>query len=148
VVRLTFKVCKLPKDNHHKILGYERPTDDDRYVTLGTLCGYFHYVQGNPVDGRHEVEVYCDVEDDVVLALNVDDDGGDYCEFAPAWNAGHASAPKRSSMHVAILLLVWENLVNLVVELVIMIRTVVATVVVKFVANAVLEMIEPIVHLH
>lgn len=65
--------------------------------------------------------------------------------IAPAWNAGHASAPKRSSMHVARLLLVWENLV---VELVIMIRTVVATVVVKFVANAVLEMMEPIVRLH
>jgi hypothetical protein len=48
-------------------------------------------------------------------------------------------------MHVARLLLVWENLV---VELVIMIRTVVATVVVKFVANAVLEMMEPIVRLH
>jgi hypothetical protein len=68
--------------------------------------------------------------------------------IAPAWNAGHASAPKRSSMHVARLLLVWENLVNVVVELVIMIRTVVATVVVKFVANAVLETIEPIVRLH
>jgi hypothetical protein len=51
-------------------------------------------------------------------------------------------------MHVARLLLVWENLVNVVVELVIMIRTVVATVVVKFVANAVLETIEPIVRLH
>lgn len=76
---LLLKFCKLPKDNPRKINGYERPTDDDRDVTLGTLCGYFHYVQGNPVDGRHEVEVYSDVEDDVVLALNVDDDGGDYC---------------------------------------------------------------------
>lgn len=73
------KYCKLPKHNPHKVHGYERPTDDDRYVALGTLCGYFHYVQGSPI-GRHEIEVCCDAveEDEVALTLKVDDGGGDY----------------------------------------------------------------------
>jgi len=54
-------MCKLP-NNPDKIHGPGH-TPDDRYVPLGSLCGYFRYVQGE-AKPRHDIDVCCEVEDD------------------------------------------------------------------------------------
>lgn len=58
------KYCKLPDDNPHKIHGYADADGrgGDQYVKLGSVCGYFHYVEGQPKP-RHDVEVCCKVKD-------------------------------------------------------------------------------------
>jgi len=55
-------MCKLPNDPH-KIHG-PGYTPDDRYVPLGSLCGHFRNVHGE-AKPRHDIEVCCEVEDDL-----------------------------------------------------------------------------------
>lgn len=51
------KYCKVPEDPH-KIHGHGHHNDNS-FVKLGSICGYFHYVEG--YDPRHAVEVCCEV---------------------------------------------------------------------------------------
>ena len=59
-------MCKLP-DDPHKVHG-PGYTPDDRFVPLGSLCGYMRYVQGftphRGEEARHDVEVCCEVADE------------------------------------------------------------------------------------
>ena len=62
-------MCKLPAD-HHKIHG-PGYTPDDRFVPLGSLCGYMRYVEGftpHRGEARHDVEVCCEVVEDATLS--------------------------------------------------------------------------------
>jgi hypothetical protein len=57
--RVFQKFCKVPINDPDKIHGYAADHhSDDRYVKLGSVCGYFEYVEGIMVT-RHLVEVCC-----------------------------------------------------------------------------------------
>jgi len=57
------KYCKIPDHDPDKIHGYGNDAaSDDHYVKLGSICGYFEYVEGEPKP-RHAVEVCCEVID-------------------------------------------------------------------------------------
>lgn len=68
-------MCKLP-DDPHKIHG-PGYTPDDRYVPLGSLCGYMRYVEGYTSRGesRHDVEVCCEVDESYHRHPHYDDEG-------------------------------------------------------------------------
>lgn len=82
--------CKLPHFNPHKIRG--APTPDDRYVKLGSVCGYFHYVEGFPA-GRHDVEVCCEVDEKLLDRQHAHDDN----ELAQCVGCGACATPQRVS---------------------------------------------------
>jgi len=59
------KYCKVPDHGPHKVHGFGESSDSNynQYVKLGSVCGYFHYVEGQPKP-RHAVEVCCVVKND------------------------------------------------------------------------------------
>jgi hypothetical protein len=85
------------------------------------------------------------VEDDVALSLNVDDDGGHYCDCV---ECGAFKYPQKVNDACCNIAAGMGELGELGCRAGDYDPHCVAMVVVEFVANAVLEMIEPIVRLH
>lgn len=86
------KFCKLPDQDHHKIYGAGHQKDN-RYVKLGSICGYMKYVEGEPKH-QHKVEVCCVVKDDVVVPSFVMDTDMKYGQCA---GCGDCSFPQKLS---------------------------------------------------